>query len=108
MLRNLGGGGEEFSVAKFIKNWENYTPQAKAIVWDREHRRTIDNFHTLAKEYGATLSRYGNPSGTAQVSAWHKLMTGGLKTAAATVAGTLSVLSSDRHGSGCTGRIQNS
>jgi hypothetical protein len=90
-LRNLGGGGKEFSVAEFVKNWDSYSDQAKTFLLpDRAHRNTIKAIHTLAKEYGATLSRYGNPSGTAQVSFWHKLMTGGAKTAAATVAGTVS------------------
>ena len=91
VLRGLGGGGETFSVDKFISNWDKYSDQAKAVMFDREHRQTIQNVYTLAKNYSENLKRYGNPSGTAQVSAWHKLLAGTAKTALAVGAGTMSV-----------------
>ena len=91
VLRGLGGGGETFSVDKFISNWDKYSDQAKAVMFDREHRQTIQNVYTLAKQYSENLKRYGNPSGTAQVSAWHKLLAGTAKTALAVGAGTMSV-----------------
>jgi uncharacterized protein with PIN domain len=90
-LRNMGGGGEQFSVAKFIKNWEDYSPQAKAVMLGREHRQSVQDFYTLAKQYGDTLAKYGNPSGTAQVSAWHNLLKGAGKTAAAVFVGGASL-----------------
>jgi hypothetical protein len=72
-LRNMGGGGENFSVGAFLKNWNAYSKQAKSFMLDREHRAAIDDFHTALSQYADTISKYGNPSGTAQVSAWHKL-----------------------------------
>jgi hypothetical protein len=90
-LRNMGGGGEHFSVDKFVKNWDDYSPQAKAVMLDREHRQSMQDFYTLAKQYGDNLKKYGNPSGTAQVSAWHNLLKGTLKTGLAVAAGTASV-----------------
>jgi hypothetical protein len=87
-LRNLGGGGEDFSVAKFVTNWNDYSDQAKSFMLDREHRRNLDNFHTVAKNYQDTLARYGNPSQTAQMTAWHKLIAGGLKAGVGVATGT--------------------
>jgi hypothetical protein len=91
-LRNMGGGGEDFSVAKFVKNWDSYSDQAKAVLLNREHRQAMQDFHTIAKEYSDTLKKYGNPSGTAQVSAWHNLLKGALKTGAGVAAGTAGLL----------------
>ena len=91
-LRDLGGGGEQFSAAKFIKNWDSYSDRAKAIMLpNKAHRQQVQNFYILAKQYGENLARYGNPSGTAQVSSWHKLMTGTAKTAMAVGTGAASV-----------------
>jgi hypothetical protein len=87
-LRNLGGGGDDFSVAKFVKNWSDYSDQAKAFMLDKEHRQNLNDFHQIAKDYQTNLARFGNPSGTAQVTAWHKLLAGAVKTAGAVVAGT--------------------
>lgn len=87
LLRNMGGGGEHFNVAEFVKNWESYTPQAKAILLDRDHRQNLQDFYTVAKQYKDTIAKYGNPSGTAQVSAWHKLGAGTFKGAVALAAG---------------------
>jgi hypothetical protein len=78
-LRNMGGGGENFSVGAFLKNWSAYSKQAKSFMLDREHRAAIDDFHTALSRYSDTISKYGNPSGTAQVSAWHKLAALGAK-----------------------------
>lgn len=72
-LRGMGGG-EEFSVGKFVSNWKDYQDQAKAIMLNREQRQHLNDFHRVAEEYQDTLKKYGNPSGTAQVSGWHKLM----------------------------------
>lgn len=88
-LRGLGGGGEEFSLGKFVSNWEDYQDQAKAFMLDRGQRQHLNDFHRVAKEYQDNLKKYGNPSGTAQVTAWHKLMTGALKTGAGVATGTL-------------------
>lgn len=82
-LRNMGGGADNFSVGKFLKNWSAYSKQAKTFMLDREHRAAIDDFHTALSQYADTISKYGNPSGTAQVSAWHKLAALGGKGVAA-------------------------
>ena len=81
-LRNMGGGGADFNVSAFLKNWNDYSKQAKAFMLDREHRAALDDFHVSLKQYADTISKYGNPSGTAQVQAWHKLAAFGLKGAA--------------------------
>lgn len=78
-LRNMGGGGEHFNVSAFVKNWNEYTDQAKTVMLGREHRAALDDFHTALKDYADTIKKYGNPSGTAQVTAWHKLAAGTLK-----------------------------
>jgi hypothetical protein len=81
-LRQLGGGGENFSLSKFVTNWDNYSDQAKAILLrDRAHRQNLQDFYTIAKQYKTAVERYGNPSGTAQVTAWQRLGEGGLKAA---------------------------
>jgi hypothetical protein len=86
-LRNMGGGGDEFNVSAFVKNWGEYSDQAKAIMLDRPHREAMNDFHSALKNYADTIRKYGNPSGTAQVSAWHKLLTGTLKAGAAVATG---------------------
>ena len=90
-LRNMGGGGEQFSLAKFATNWEKYSDQAKSIMLGREHRADVHDFYLAAKKYGDTLQKYGNPSGTAQVSTWHKLVAGAFKTAGGVATGTLAL-----------------
>lgn len=89
-LRNLGGGGDDFSVAKFVKNWSDYSDQAKAFMLDKEHRQNLNDFHQIAKDYQTNLARFGNPSGTAQVTAWHKILADTAKTAAGVLIGTTS------------------
>jgi hypothetical protein len=91
-LRNMGGGGEEFNVSAFVKNWDDYSKQAKSIMLDRPHREAMEDFHTSLKQYADTIKKYGNPSGTAQVTAWHKLASGVLKGGAALAAGGAAAL----------------
>lgn len=91
-LRNMGGGGENFNVSAFVKNWGNYSDQAKAIMLDRSHRQQLQDFHTALERYADTIKKYGNPSGTAQVTAWHKLASGALKTGAAIATGGAALL----------------
>jgi hypothetical protein len=90
-LRNLGGGGEDFSIGKFVSNWDDYSDQAKTIMLNREQRQHLNDFHEVAKDYQANLAKYGNPSGTAQVTAWHKLLAGAVKTAGAVVTGSMAI-----------------
>ena len=89
-LRGLGGGGDDFSVAKFVKNWSDlFADQAKAFMLDKEHRQNLNDFHEIAKDYQTNLATVSaTPSGTAQVTAWHKLLAGAVKTAGAVVAGS--------------------
>lgn len=88
-VRSLAGGGDEFNVAAFNKNWPAYSDQAKSMVLGGEHRALMQNFHDATKNYADTIRKYGNPSGTAQVSAWHKLAAGALKGGGALVAGSI-------------------
>ena len=90
-LRNLGGGGDDFSIGKFVSNWNDYSNQAKAIMLDREQRQHLNDFHQVAKDYQANLAKYGNPSGTAQVTAWHKLLAATAKTAGGVFTGTVAL-----------------
>jgi hypothetical protein len=78
-IRSLGGDGE-FNPAQFAKNWESYSDQAKTIMLrDRGDRRSMDNLAEILKEYGNNIKKYGNPSGTAQISFYQKLLTGAIK-----------------------------
>jgi hypothetical protein len=87
-LRQLGGGGENFSLAKFVTNWDRYSDQAKAILLrDRGHRQNLQDFYTIAKQYKDAVEKYGNPSGTAQVTAWHRLAEGATKGVGALLVG---------------------
>ena len=90
-LRNLGGGGEDFSIGKFVSNWNDYSDQAKAIMLNREQRQHLNDFHQVAKDYQTNLAKYGNPSGTAQVTAWHKLLAATAKTAGGVLTGTVAL-----------------
>jgi len=75
----LGGDGE-FNPTQFAKNWESYSDQAKTIMLrDRGDRRSMDNLAEILKEYGNNIKKYGNPSGTAQISFYQKLLTGAIK-----------------------------
>ena len=79
-LRQLGGGGENFSLAKFVTNWDKYSDQAKVVLLrDRAHRQNVQDFYTIAKQYKESVEKYGNPSGTAQVTFWHRLAEGAVK-----------------------------
>jgi hypothetical protein len=86
-LRNMGGGGEDFNASAFLKNWDDYSKQAKTIMLDRPHREAMQDFHEALGQYADTIKKYGNPSGTAQVTAWHKLAVGTLKLGAGLAAG---------------------
>jgi hypothetical protein len=89
-LRQLGGGGDNFSLAKFVTNWDKYSDQAKSILLrDRGHRQNLQDFYTIAKQYKSAVEKYGNPSGTAQVTAWHRLAEGVVKGAGALLVGQL-------------------
>src|SRR6516162_8722090 len=78
-LRSLGGDGE-FNPTQFAKNWESYSDQAKTIMLrDRGDRRSMYNLAEILKEYGNNIKKYGNPSGTAQISFYQKLLTGAIK-----------------------------
>jgi len=78
-IRSLGGDGE-FNPTQFAKNWESYSDQAKTIMLsDRGDRRSMDNLAEILKEYGNNIKKYGNPSGTAQISFYQKLLIGAIK-----------------------------
>ena len=109
-LRNMGGGsGDDFNVSQYVKNWESYPAQAKAVIlgFSGPHLRSLEDVYTVAKQYADTIKKYGNPSGTAQVSAWHNLAKGALKTGAALAVGTMpdsrTPLVLHLPGSACTG-----
>jgi hypothetical protein len=87
-IRNLGRDGDNFSLAKFVSAWDKYPPQSKAVIFGSggpqgiQHFADLNNFHRIAREYADTVAKYGNPSGTAQVTMWHKIFTGALKAGA--------------------------
>jgi hypothetical protein len=87
-LRNLGGGGEQFDLGKFVKNWSSYSDALKGmVVGNEQHLQHLNDFHKQAEEFVDAVSKYGNPSGTGQITMWHKLLTGGLALGGAIVAG---------------------
>jgi hypothetical protein len=92
-LRRMGGEGEAFNPTEFVKNWESYSDQAKAVMLDRGHRQTMNDIATNLREYGDNIKKYGNPSGTAQATMYQKILFGGPKAAATLVgAGALHAL----------------
>jgi len=93
VIQNLGREGKDFSLPKFVKEWESYPDQSKAIMFGAggpqgiQHFADINNFHRIAKEYGETVAKYGNPSKTGQETIWHKIFTYALKGGGAIAAG---------------------
>jgi hypothetical protein len=79
-IRGMGGGtGDTFSLLEFVKNWENYSKDAKTMMLgpeNSEHRQNLQRFYEDAKKYTGDLKRFGNPSGTGPYNAWVKLLTG--------------------------------
>jgi hypothetical protein len=87
-----GGTGDNFSAGTFATNWNKYSDQAKAVlVRDRAHRESLNDFAKISKEYGDQIKKYGNPSGTAQVTAWQKIAGTALKAGGAAFAGGLAL-----------------
>jgi hypothetical protein len=90
VTRQMGGGvGDKFNPEEFVKNWDSYSPQAKVVMFGREHRQAMEDFKDILKEYGNNIKKYGNPSGTAQISFYQKLLTGAIKYGGTALAGGL-------------------
>jgi hypothetical protein len=82
LIKNLGGGGKEgFSVAKFATNWAGYTPQAKTVMFGNAgpHRAALDAIADLSRRAELVGKKYGNPTGTANIRAYHDLFKGAVK-----------------------------
>jgi hypothetical protein len=90
-VRNLGGDGENFNLGTFVKNWETYSDQSKVVMLGREHRQNLDDIYTAAKRYSDNIAKYGNPSGTAQVRAWHDLAKDAAKAAGTLATGAFTI-----------------
>jgi len=93
VIQNLGREGKDFSLPKFVKEWESYPDQTKAVMFGAggpqgiQHFADLNNFHRIAKEYGETVAKYGNPSKTGQETIYHKIFTYMLKGGGAIAAG---------------------
>jgi hypothetical protein len=74
VMRGVGKGRDgNFSLDKFATDWGNIQPRAKAVLFDAQHVRDVDNLVTIAQRMKDVKKNYGNPSGTAQNAAFNKL-----------------------------------
>jgi hypothetical protein len=78
----LGGEGADFSVAKFVTQWEKLAPEAKVALFGGKRyadlRKSLDSFVEVGKRL-KDVDAMGNPSGTAR----NMLVAGGLTGAGA-------------------------
>jgi hypothetical protein len=60
-------GREVFSADRFVTDWNNLSPQGKALLFSSNgaHRKALDDIATISGRF-KQLNRFANPSGTAQ------------------------------------------
>jgi hypothetical protein len=77
VVRGLGDSARtgQFSLDAFASDWGKITPQAKAVLFGNagEHVKALDDIATIAQRMKDVKGKYGNPSGTAQITASHQL-----------------------------------
>jgi hypothetical protein len=70
IIRKLGQSKQtnDFSLDMFATQWNDYTPQAKAVLFGNAgpHRQALDDIAAISQRYKDIGKRFGNPSGTAQ------------------------------------------
>jgi hypothetical protein len=70
IIRKLGQSKQtnEFSLDTFATQWNDYTPQAKAVLFGNAgpHRQALDDIAAISQRYKDIGKRFGNPSGSAQ------------------------------------------
>ncbi|MEY9228649.1 hypothetical protein ABIF68_007861 [Bradyrhizobium japonicum] len=70
IIRKLGQSKQtnDFSLDTFATQWNDYTPQAKAVLFGNAgpHRQALDDIAAISQRYKDIGKRFGNPSGTAQ------------------------------------------
>ena len=76
VVRGLGQNQSgQFSLDLFARDWGKMTPQSKAVLFGNagEHLKALDDLATIGQRLKDVKGKYGNPSGTAQTSAFHHL-----------------------------------
>jgi hypothetical protein len=72
IIRNIGISPRtgEFSPDVFVSQWNNYTPQAKTVLFGNAgpQRQAIDDIAIISDRLKQVGSKFGNPSGTAQTA----------------------------------------
>jgi hypothetical protein len=70
IIRKLGQSKQtnDFSLDTFATQWNDYTPQAKAVLFGNAgpHRQALDDIAAISQRYKDIGKRFGNPSGSAQ------------------------------------------
>lgn len=70
IIRKLGQSKQtnDFSLDTFATQWNDYTPQAKAVLFGNAgpYRQALDDIAAISQRYKDIGRRFGNPSGTAQ------------------------------------------
>jgi hypothetical protein len=70
IIRKLGQSKQtnDFSLDMFATQWNDYTPQAKAVLFGNAgpYRQALDDIAAISQRYKDIGKRFGNPSGTAQ------------------------------------------
>jgi hypothetical protein len=62
---------DEFSPNRFVTSWGRLSDAGKAVIFpDKTHRAALDDLMTLSVRGGPAMARFGNPSGTAQNTAF--------------------------------------
>ena len=76
VVRGLGQNQSgQFSLDLFARDWGKVTPQAKAVLFGNAgaHLKALDDLAVIAQRLKDVKGKYGNPSGTAQTTAFHQL-----------------------------------
>jgi hypothetical protein len=60
---NQNAQGDAFSIASLVTNWNGLNPRAKAVLFQGEHRKAVDDIMTAASGMKAS-ARYNNSSNT--------------------------------------------
>ena len=77
VVRGLGQNQSgQFSLDLFARDWGKMTPQSKAVLFGNagDHLKALDDLATIGQRLKDVKGKYGNPSGTAQTSAFHHLV----------------------------------